>query len=379
MSKSLDKDRVKVCILTSAHPPFNGRVFHKEAKALAEAGYNVVLIAQHTREETIDGIRIVPLPKPKNRFERMTKVVWKLLKLALNEKADVYHFHDPELIPVGVFLKFFGKKVIYDVHEDCPKQILNKDWVGIVCVRRLVAFIVNIIEHAGAVFFDYIVVTTPDIKQKFSATKTIVVRNFPILRLINETKRLEIEKEKPVIIYAGVLAKIRGTREVIQAAGVIKDRAELWLLGKWISEKFRKECEELEGWKYTKYLGSVPLNEVYGYIKTADIGISVLYPIENYITSLPIKAFEYMACSLPMVISNFPYWEEIFGKYTLFVNPYDPEDTAKKVLFLLDNPDKAKQLGNRGRELIEKEYSWEVEKRRLLDIYSRTLDNFKDK
>ncbi|GAH82849.1 unnamed protein product, partial [marine sediment metagenome] len=154
MGSSLEKGRVKICILTSVHPPFDGRVFHKEAKALVKGGYSVALIAQHTKEETVDGVRIVPLPKPKNRFERMTKVVWKLLKLALKEKADVYHFHDPELIPVGVILKFFGKKVIYDIHENVPKQILNKDWVGNVYVRRLVAFITNIVEKLGAFLFD---------------------------------------------------------------------------------------------------------------------------------------------------------------------------------------------------------------------------------
>ena len=79
----------KICILTSVHPPFDGRVFHKEVKTLVKAGYDVVLIAQHNKEEVVDGIKIIPLPKPRNRFERMTRVVWKLFKLALKEKADI--------------------------------------------------------------------------------------------------------------------------------------------------------------------------------------------------------------------------------------------------------------------------------------------------
>ena len=111
MNRTLDKDQFKICILTSVHPPFDHRIFYKEAKTLIKAGYNVVLIAQHIKEETVDGVRVVPLPTPKNRFERMTKVVWKLVRLALKEKANVYHFHDPELIPVGLYLKILGKKV----------------------------------------------------------------------------------------------------------------------------------------------------------------------------------------------------------------------------------------------------------------------------
>jgi len=111
MNSSLDKERAKICILTSVHPPLDGRIFHKEAKSLLKAGYNVVLIAQHTREETIDGIRIVPLPKPKNRFERMTKVVWKLLKLALKEKAKV----EFACMPVGALWEPFRQSGA-DVH-----------------------------------------------------------------------------------------------------------------------------------------------------------------------------------------------------------------------------------------------------------------------
>jgi len=113
----------KVCILTSAHPPFDDRIFHKEAKTLVNAGYPVVLIAQHDNNEIVDGSRIVPLPTSKDRFDRMTRIVWKLFKLALKEKADIYHLHDPELLPVGFFLKLFIRtKVIYDVHEDVPQQ-----------------------------------------------------------------------------------------------------------------------------------------------------------------------------------------------------------------------------------------------------------------
>lgn len=373
MSSSLDKGRIKVCILTSVHPSLDRRVFHKEAKTLAKAGYNVVLIAQHTGEETIDGVKILPLPKPRNRFEGMTKVVWRLFRLALKEKANVYHFHDPALIPIGIGFKLLGKKVIYDVHEDYRKQMLYKQWLGNKYVRRFVAFITNIIEQTGAVLFDGVVAATPDIAKKFNPSKTISLRNLPLLRLINDAKRLDMEKEKPIIIYAGLLMRIRGTREIIQATEFVGDKAELWLLGEWESEEFRKECQDLEGWKHTKYLGLFPLNQVYEYIKVADIGISILYPIKNYITSLPTKAFDYMACSLPMVMSDFRYWQETFGEYALFANPYSPEDIAEKVLYLLDNPDKAKQLGDRGKDLAEKEYNWEIEQRKLTDIYEKVL------
>ena len=110
MISKLGKNKT-VCLLTSVHSAFDDRIFHKEAKTLAKRGYKVVLIAQHDKEETVAGVRIIPLPKPKNRFERMTKVTWRLFIFALKEKASVYHFHDPELILIGLTLKLLGKKV----------------------------------------------------------------------------------------------------------------------------------------------------------------------------------------------------------------------------------------------------------------------------
>ncbi len=97
----------KVCILTSVHSLFDIRIFHKQAKTLAKAGYDVTLIVQHTRDEVIEGIKVIALPKPKNRFHRMIGLVFRVFRLALTQKADVYHFHDPELLPVGVLLRLF--------------------------------------------------------------------------------------------------------------------------------------------------------------------------------------------------------------------------------------------------------------------------------
>jgi len=364
----------KICHLTTVHPPFDGRIFHKEAKTLVKAGYDVTLIAQHNKKEVVNGVKIIPLPKPRNRFERMTKVIWKLFKLALKKKADVCHFHDPELIPVGLVLRLFGKKVIYDVHEDVPQQILTKDWIGNFIVRRIISLFFKGFENLSCSFFNGIVAATPDIAKKFPLQKTIILRNFPILELIDKVKAINGNKQKSIIIYAGGLSKIRGIKEIIQAMEFVKDKAELQLLGKWESKEFKRECENLKGWKYTRYLGSKSLEEVYSYIKVADIGISMLYPVKNYVTGLPVKAFEYMACSLPMVMSNFPYWKEIFGECALFADPYNPKEIAEKILYLLDNSDKAKRLGNNGRKLVEKKYSWEAEQRRLLDIYERVLN-----
>jgi len=359
-----------ICILTTVHPPFDIRIFHKEAKSLIKLGYNVTLIAQHNRNEIVDGVKIIALSEPRNRFTRIFGLTWRAFYLALRQRADIYHFHDPELIFIGILLKLFGKKVIYDVHEDVSKQIMNKGWLGNNQIKKFVAFTMNAIEQIGALLFNKIIVVTPDIARKFPKNKVVILRNFPILQLIDNTASVNYKKNRPVIIYAGGLNRIRGIKEVIQATEYINDRAELWLLGKWENEEFRKECVKLNGWKRTKYLGLKKLEETYSFMKISNIGIVNFLHLEVSLKAIPNKPFEYMACSLPIIMSNFTFWHEIFGECTIFVDPKDYKGIAKKILYLLDNTDEAKELGKKGRKLIEEKFNWEVESEKLLEVYN---------
>ena len=364
----------KICILTSVHPAFDTRIFHKEAETLAKADYDVILIGQHNKNEIVDGVKIIALPTPKNRFERITKVLGMLFSLALKESANIYHFHDPELIPVGLLLKLLiPSSIIYDVHEDVSEGILTKEWLGNVNMRKIVSVFFHIFEQFSVKLFNRVIAATPHIEKKFPKSKTIALRNLPILELIDNVKATDCKNDKPVIIYAGGLARIRGIKEIIEAMEFVKDKAQLLLLGEWESEDFMEECESLEGWKYIKYLGFVPFGKHYSFVKIANIGMVNFFPLPNQEDALPTKCFEYMACSLPIVMSNFSYWQKVFGECALFANPYDVEDIAEKVLHLLDNPDKGKELGKKGRQLIEEKYSWEAEQRKLLDIYEEEL------
>ncbi|GAH11430.1 unnamed protein product, partial [marine sediment metagenome] len=210
------KKTVKIVHLTTVHPHYDVRIFHKQAKSLAQAGYDVTLIAQHDKNQVIDGVRIIALPRPRNRFTRIFGLALRVFWLALRERADIYHFHDPELIPVGLLLRMQGKRVLYDAHEDVPRQILSKHWIPL-RLRKPVSEVAGLAENVAAWALNGIVAATPAIAARFPARKTVNVQNFPILGELAVSQPIPYDSRPPDLAYVGGIADIRGAKEMIQA------------------------------------------------------------------------------------------------------------------------------------------------------------------
>ena len=364
----------KVCILTSVHPVFDTRIFYKEARTLSRAGYDVTLIAQHNKNEIVEGIKIIPLPKPKNRTERFLKTDFLLFKKALQQKADIYHFHDPELMPAGLFLKLLMKaKVIYDVHEDVPKQIFSKQWLPEI-VRNPVSIFVNWFEKLISQKFDYIITSTPDIKNNFKQYNVVDIKNYPVINTSSLIyKKFLPNKRNYILIYVGGLAKIRGIEEIIKSIEFInpKYNIKLKLLGKFSDKEFEKVVKILDKKSKIEFLGWVLPQEVNKYLLDADIGLVCLYPLRRFLTSFPVKMFEYMAAGLPVIASNFPLWKEIIegNNCGICVNPLDAKEIARAIEYLIEHPEEAKKIGENGRKAVLEKYNWENESKKLVEVY----------
>lgn len=368
---------IKVCILTSAHPALDVRIFHKEARALAQAGYDVALVAQHNKNETVDGVRIIALPDPGNRFRRMTKGTWEILMLAMKQSAHIYHFHDPELIPVGIILRLFRNKVIYDVHEDVPSQILDKEWIPKI-VRSPIAMIFNIFEKSVSKKIDYVITATPYIKNNFRQENAIDVKNYPTTENLESCKKdysLVPTKSHYSLIYVGGLEKNRGIKEIIDSLKFIdkKYAVKLRLIGGFSDREFERNMKDSINRDKIEFVGWIPHEKIFQNLSEADVGIVCLHPLKQFIPSLPIKMFEYMSAGLPIIASDFPLWEEIIkgNKCGSCVNPLEPKEIAKAIEYLIEHPEEAKKMGENGREAVLEKYNWKNESERLLRIYER--------
>src|SRR5215510_6379670 len=167
----------KVCMLSAVRPATKHRMLLKEKASLVRAGYRVSIVAPHTHDEVLCGITIKAVHKFSSRLARMVGTTWFVYREALRQRADVYHFHNTELIPVGWLLKLRGKHVLYDVREDTPANILDTYWIPR-WTRLVVAWAADIAEKLSGQMLDGIVAATPHIGQRFPRSKTVVVQNF---------------------------------------------------------------------------------------------------------------------------------------------------------------------------------------------------------
>ncbi|MFC2084430.1 glycosyltransferase family 4 protein [Bacteroidota bacterium] len=365
--------RIKVYHLSTVHPSYDTRIFYKECKNLVKAGYYVTLIAQHDRNEMIDGIKIIALPKAKNRIHRIFCLTIKAFCLALKKKAAIYHFHDPELIPIGVLLKLLGNKVIYDVHEDVSEDILTKDWIPIVA-RRLIARIFWIFEKYIVKCFSLVITATPFLGEKFfnAGCHTVTVNNYPIKDELY-IQDSEWSKKDNVVVYVGAICDFRGIYEMIEAIG--QTEARLLLCGYFSPDEQRTKAMSLSGWAKVEELGQVERYTLAKTLQKAKAGLVLFHPVSNHLDALPNKMFEYMSAEIPVIASNFTAWKEIIegNKCGICVDPLSPIDIAEAICWIMTNPDEAKSMGENGRQAVVEKYNWENEWQKLRESYKVIL------
>jgi glycosyltransferase involved in cell wall biosynthesis len=357
--------------LTSVHDIGDPRIFHKECRSLAALGHDVRLIACHDRAEVIDGVRIVPIARARGRLERMGRSGLRLYRAAVRDRADVYHFHDPELLWVGVLLKLHGFRVIYDVHEDVPKQIMSKPWIPRL-VRPLISKAVNLVEQLGARIVDGIVAATPTIARKFPAAKTVVVQNFPEASFASaDGAAPPLAERTDAFVYAGGLMEIQGVREMAQAFALLPEGMTGTVAGWFHPPTLEPEIAELPGWRRVRFLGEVSRPEIVHAMDGARAGIVVNHPTLNYLDGYSTKMFEYMARGIPVVGSNFPLWAKIIDDADcgIAVDPLSPQAIADAIRSLNEDPELARRLGENGRRAVVERYNWETELSKLEALY----------
>lgn len=367
---------MKIVHLTSAHPRFDIRIFQKMCVSLANHGYEVSLVvADGAGDQIHRDVQILDIGAARGRLDRIFLVPKRVLQKAIELKADLYHIHDPELMPIGRKLKLFGKKVIFDSHEDAPKQMLSKPYLN-KPILWIISKILCVYEQWICRSFDGIIAATPFIRDKFLKInpQTIDINNFPLVGELSS--EVSWESKHFEVCYVGGVSVNRGIKEVVSALSLTNCRVSLNLCGEFGESKTEKLVKSLSGWNFVNEYGLVDRLKVRKLLGRSVAGMVTFYPLPNHIDAQPNKMFEYMSAGIPVISSNFPLWREIIegNACGLCVNPLKSDEIAAAIDYLITHPIEAWRMGQNGRAAVLERYNWSIEENKLLTYY-KTLIN----
>lgn len=367
----------RVAHLTSAHPRDDIRVFLKECRSLARHGHEVTLVVSDGRgDEVRDGVAIVDVGRSHGRLDRMFKATERVCRKAVELDADVYHLHDPELLPVGLWLKRRGKKVVFDAHEDVPKQLLGKHYLH-PAVRRVLSWAFARFERFACSRFDGIMTATPYIRDKFARInpRTIDINNFPMIGELASAVSWNDKADE--VCYVGSIAQIRGVKELVRAMESTRTPVRLNLVGGFAEVQVEAEVRTYSGWSKVNAVGVQDRLGVREVLGRSVAGAVTLHPASNYLDSLPIKMFEYMSAGIPVIASNFDLWRTIVeeSRCGVCVDPLDPSAIAAAIDYLVSHRAEAKNMGENGREAVLSRYNWAREEAKLIAFYDQLLSS----
>ncbi|MDY0276979.1 MAG: glycosyltransferase [Acholeplasma sp.] len=371
--------KLKVCHVTSAHSRFDVRIFNKEVRSLKSQFDISIIVGDEFPNQTIDGVEIISTGfKAKNRLSRMWLSVNHIKKLLIVHNADIYHFHDPELLRLVKTMTKLGKKVVFDSHEDYLLTIGEKKWIPIF-LRKIVHSMYKHYEKrvikllCGAVVCYH---WTYD-RYKTYIDNVQLVFNYPI---INNDKLPIIDYESKNIAYAGGISNQWMHHNLIDALDGMKD-VTLFLAGN-VDSIYGRELMKKPGWRNVRYFGKISHQDVYENVYgKSSVGVALLDYIPQCMKTIGnlsnTKLFEYMYLGLPVIGTDFQLWKEVIEVENcgVCVNPHDVAQIREAILKLTSNPTLSKQMGENGKKAINEKYNWNNEFIKLELVYKRILED----
>jgi len=382
----------KVCMVVSNPFTHDARV-NKEAESLAKAGYEVVVYAtrdEHMPEEERTGsvlvkrlsVRRYSLFRP-NMFRAPFDFFPSLLRI-IREKADVYHAHDLDTLLICFLASRTNKaKLIYDSHElflEMEKSYFSEVWWGKFAAAILIP-VWRVEERFCARRANYLITVNDSLKdiltRNLGTGNIAVLMNCPTFKKVSKGrefhKEFSLPKGAKVVLYQGGIMWRRAVRQVADSVEFLSEDTYLIFMGgggdknvliKYVSVK--------EYFARVKFHEEVSLKELPRYTASADLGVVPLLNVSlNNYYGLPNKLFEYMHAGLPIVASDFPEIKKIVVGEGIGIcfNPEDPKDIAVSINKVLGNDKLREKMSGKVLNLARTKYNWEIEEKKLLNIY----------
>lgn len=389
----------KAVHLTSVHVADDNRIFHKECRSLAEAGFEVVLVAPHPADEVFQGIQIRAVPKPGNRLVRMFVTTTRVLRRGVAEKGDVYHIHDPEMVPWALVLRLMGKPVVYDVHEDYVTGIAAVDYLP-KPIAWSAARIYSLFENIARRTFTIVIAERYYERRLKGAVHVLNHMRQDLADGLAAIPRTTEPQARPRFLYAGSITESRGALILAELTTRVPG-IELVMVGRCYPELL-EQMEARSGDTAINLVDEdgettvhrandapnaasltiegvgfhVPHERIIHALSQQWTGALAVFPPSDFYREKELtKFFEYMAAGLPIISSNFPTWRALIETHEvgLVVDPRSLDEVASAALRLHSRPDEAWRFAQNGRTAMAEHFSWSSQADRLIDVYNRLI------
>ena len=390
----------KILIIVENLPvPFDSRVW-KEAGALHDAGYEVTVLSPRGKNyrrnhEVLQGVHIYRHPTPKEGnsaagylWEYGCALFWECLYswwIFIMRGFHVIQGCNPpdDIFLVALPFKLFGVKYIFDHHDANPELYLSK------YERKDLFYKVQVwLERMTYRSSDVVMATNESYKALaisrggMSPQDVFVVRNGPDLAQFKRVpSQPELKHGKPFLVgYVGMMSIQEGLDILLDVALNIRNRGRndvhFTCVGggpSLVALRAMVKGKNLD--EMVNFTGRVPDKELLEILSTADVCVNPDKPCEMNDISTMIKVMEYMALGKPIVQFDLKEGRFSAGEASLYSSNEDPvTDFANKILWLLENPQESRKMGEFGRRRVEEQLAWEYSVENLLAAYQRAFE-----
>ena len=364
----------RICHVTSLHPAFDVRIFHKECTSLAKL-FDTTLIAPNVDDQERNGVHIKGVNLPASRLRRLL-CLRRVYRKMEEVDAEIYHLHDPELIPLGIKIKKEkGKTIVFDSHEDVAVQIAEKEWLPR-WVRMPLQSLYSRYERKALKKYSALVTVTPSIVERLTAINpnTRMVTNYPVYRERNDNREFGNS-----VCFAGGIAAQWMHEEILDAIAPLD--VHYLLAGTVDSTSYLGRLKSKDAWRKVTFYGKVPHDKVFEIMDKSVAGMV----LNDYMANVGYhagslgntKLFETMMEGIPVVATNFTLWQDVIDRWQcgICVDPHDISAITQAISRLLKDPDLARQMGDNGRRAVKEKYNWASQETVLIDLYKSMVDN----
>ena len=395
---------MNVCFVTPEYFPISGGTgayVYYLSHSLQKLGHNVHVVARHSEhsEEVFNGIDVHYI---KGAGNALTKY-WRFARSAstkieeLNKKKgfDVIHANLP-LVPSFAIPKDASKALVCAVHStwkgeaivtkrDNPKN-LNPNEKSMLRYNFLLRSYEKKLMNRSDALIAVSKYTVDELTELYGIDEKkihVIYNGVDVQKFKPRPDRTELrrdfglEAEKKIVLFVGRLYHRKGLEILLRSIPpVLQEFSDVKFVisGKGFKEKeesLRNLAKQLDIEDHVTFMGYVPDEKLPNLYSASDIFVlPAIY--ENF----PFAILEAQATGLPVISTKVGGIPEFLvdNENGFLIDPGDSAQLTQRVLALLQDPKLAKEMGMRGRKLIEEKFSWRLITNQVIDLYHKLLE-----